>query len=135
MTETARQRIDKWLWYARVVKTRSMAAKLVESSRVRLNRIRITKPSHPVKPEDVLTIAVGGNVRVLKVLVMGTRRGPAAEARLLYEDLSPEPPVSGESHISDGGGPGQRAPGAGRPTKKERRELEAIKGASDWTRG
>jgi ribosome-associated heat shock protein Hsp15 len=97
------QRLDKWLWFARIVKTRSLATALVSHGKVRVNRQKTVKPSHPVAPGDVLTIALRGGVRVLKVLEAGTRRGPAAEARLLYEDLSapsspatPATPASGK---------------------------------------
>jgi ribosome-associated heat shock protein Hsp15 len=93
------QRIDKWLWFARIVKTRSLAAALVSGGKVRVNRQKIAKPSHPVAPGDVLTIALRGHVRVLKLLDPGTRRGPAPEARLLYEDLAvphADRPPSGE---------------------------------------
>ena len=83
------QRIDRWLWFARIVKTRSLAAALVSGGKVRVNRHKIAKPSHPVAPGDVLTIALRGHVRVLKLLDPGTRRGPAPEARRLYEDLAP----------------------------------------------
>lgn len=83
------QRLDKWLWYARVVKTRSLAAALVTRGRVRVNRERIQKPSQTVKPGDVITASVSRDMRVLKVLLPGTRRGPASEAQTLYEDLSP----------------------------------------------
>ena len=82
------QRIDKWLWFARIVKTRSLAAALVGDGAVRVNRHKIAKPSHPVSPGDILTLAVRGRVQVVKVLLAGERRGPAAEARLLYEDLT-----------------------------------------------
>jgi ribosome-associated heat shock protein Hsp15 len=89
------QRIDKWLWFARVVKTRSLATTLVSRGAVRVNRQKISKPSHPVAPGDILTLAIGGRIRVLKVLAAGTRRGPVAEARLLHEDLSaPSPPAT-----------------------------------------
>ena len=96
------QRIDRWLWFARIVKTRSLAAALVSGGKVRVNRHKIAKPSHPVAPGDVLTIALRGHVRVLKLLDPGTRRGPAPEARRLYEDLAPPasdraPPADPES--------------------------------------
>jgi ribosome-associated heat shock protein Hsp15 len=68
-----------------------MAAELVEAGHVRLNRVRITKPGHVLRPEDVLTIAVGGYVRVLRVKDVGTRRGPFSQACQLYEDLTPAP--------------------------------------------
>ena len=87
-----RLRIDKWLWHARVLKTRTLAAKFVADGHVRLNGTRTLDPAKPVKPSDVLTIALERTVRVLKVVELGARRGPATEAQGLYEDLSPEPP-------------------------------------------
>lgn len=89
MSETA-QRIDKWMWFARLVKTRTLAAKLVEGGAVRVNRQKVAKPSHPVAPGDVLTVAVHGTVKVVRVEAIGSRRGPAPEARLLYADLGGE---------------------------------------------
>jgi ribosome-associated heat shock protein Hsp15 len=86
------QRIDKWLWFARITKTRSMAAALVGGGALRVNRQKITKPSHQVAPGDILTLAVGGRVQVVKVLDVGIRRGPAAKARLLYQDLNDPTP-------------------------------------------
>jgi ribosome-associated heat shock protein Hsp15 len=82
-----RQRIDKWLWHARVVKTRSDAASLVTSGHVRLNGVREKSPGHAVKPGDVLTIALDRTVRVLKVVGFAERRGDAPSARALYADL------------------------------------------------
>src|SRR5690554_1297907 len=83
------QRLDKWLWYARVTKSRTLAASLIEGGKVRVNRTRTDKPSHQVRAGDVITATVHRNVRVLKVLAPGTRRGPATEARSLYEELTP----------------------------------------------
>ena len=83
-----RQRLDKWLWFARVVKTRALAAKLVTAGHVRLNGARAAGPDKPVRPGDVLTIALERQVRVLKVVAPGERRGPYEDARHLYEDLS-----------------------------------------------
>jgi len=80
-------RLDKWLWYARIVKTRSLAAALVESGAVRVNATRVTKPATPVRVGDGLSFALGGQVRVLRVRALGLRRGPATEARALYDDL------------------------------------------------
>lgn len=79
------QRLDKWLWFARVLKSRTLAAELVERGKVRVNRVRVVKPSHTVREGDVLTINLRGQVLVLKVLAAGTRRGPPPEARHLYE--------------------------------------------------
>lgn len=84
--EAGRQRLDKWLWFARVVKTREAAACLVEAGHVRLNGQKLLKPGHAVKPGDVLTIALNARVRVLHVEALAERRGPAEAARLLYRE-------------------------------------------------
>jgi len=81
-----RQRVDKWLWFARIVKSRGLAAQLVEDGQVRLNRVKIAKPAHPVSEGDVLTLAVHGRIRVLRIKACAARRGPAASARLLYDE-------------------------------------------------
>jgi ribosome-associated heat shock protein Hsp15 len=83
-----RQRLDKWLWFARVAKTRALAARLVAEGHVRLNARRIETPAKAVGPGDVLTIARERQVRVLKVVSPGARRGGFAEASLLFEELS-----------------------------------------------
>jgi ribosome-associated heat shock protein Hsp15 len=85
-------RLDKWLWHARVVRTRSLAAKLVSEGHVRVNGGRADSPAKSVKAGDVLTIALERTVRVYRVVALGERRGPASEAQGLFEDLSPEPP-------------------------------------------
>jgi ribosome-associated heat shock protein Hsp15 len=82
-----RQRLDKWLWHARVVKARASAAALVEAGHVRLNGVRETAPGHSVKAGDVLTIGLDRGVRVLKVVGFSERRGDASTARVLYDDL------------------------------------------------
>ena len=82
-----KQRLDKFLWHARVVKARTSAAELVERGHVRINGVRETAPGHAVKPGDVLTIALDRSVRVLKVIGFSERRGDASAARTLYEDL------------------------------------------------
>jgi ribosome-associated heat shock protein Hsp15 len=82
------QRVDKWLWFARIVKSRSLAQALIEQGAVRVNRIKVVRSSAGIAPGDVVTVAVHDRVRVLKVLDEGRRRGPPAEARELYEDLS-----------------------------------------------
>lgn len=116
------QRLDKWLWFARVLKSRTLAATAVAEGRVRLNKARVVKPAQSVKPGDVLTIALREKVLILKVLDPGARRGPAAEARLLFEDLSPAVPPRAAQHSQ-----GQRPPGAGRPSKRDRREIDRLK--------
>jgi ribosome-associated heat shock protein Hsp15 len=87
----ARQRLDKWLWFTRVAKTRSLAAKLVTDGHVRVNSQRVEAAAKAVKPGDVVTVALERTVRVMKVLAAGERRGPAAEAQALYADLTPSP--------------------------------------------
>jgi ribosome-associated heat shock protein Hsp15 len=83
-----RQRIDKWLWHARVVRTRSDAAALVEAGRVRINGRRNTAAGQPVRIGDVLTLALDRSVRVLEVAGFHERRGQAPAARTLYRDLT-----------------------------------------------
>ena len=87
----ARQRLDKWLWFARVIKSRTGAAKLVAAGHVRVNAARADNPAKSVRPGDVLTVALDRQVRVLRILAPGLRRGPYEEARLLYEDLTERP--------------------------------------------
>jgi len=82
-----RQRLDKWLWHARVVKARTSAAALVEEGHVRINGVREKAPGHAVKLGDVVTVALDRGVRVLKVAGFSERRGDAAAARVLYDDL------------------------------------------------
>jgi ribosome-associated heat shock protein Hsp15 len=81
------RRIDQWLWFARLAKTRTLAATLVADGAVRINKTRIAKPSHPVCPGDTLVFAHAGRVRVLTVVAIGKRRGPAAEAVTLYSEI------------------------------------------------
>ena len=84
-----RQRIDKWLWHARVVKARSSAAALVASGHVRVNGERERSPGHGIKIGDVLTVALDRTVRVMKVEAFGERRGDAQAARGLYTEALP----------------------------------------------
>jgi ribosome-associated heat shock protein Hsp15 len=86
-----RQRLDKWLWHARVVKARTSAAALVEAGHVRINGVRETAPGHSVRAGDVLTIGLDRGVRVLKVVGFSERRGDASAARVLYDDLQDRP--------------------------------------------
>jgi ribosome-associated heat shock protein Hsp15 len=83
-----RQRIDKWLWHARIVCTRSAAAALTEAGHVRLNGVRMDAPSHAVRIGDVVTLALDRSVRVVKVEGFCERRGQASAARALYRDMT-----------------------------------------------
>lgn len=120
------QRLDKWLWFVRVIKTRTQAAGLVTDGKVRVNRERVDKPSQPVRPGDVVTVTVRGHVRVLKMVAAGERRGPPPEAQALYQDLTPPSVGRGERAPGSLAGTGVRAPGQGRPTKKERRQIDRL---------
>ncbi len=86
--DAASLRVDKWLWHSRLVKSRTIAATLIESGALRINRQKTTKPAAPVRPGDILTFFHAGRVHTVEVLALGKRRGPASEARLLYADLS-----------------------------------------------
>jgi ribosome-associated heat shock protein Hsp15 len=118
-----RQRIDKWLWHARVVRTRTAAAALTTAGGVRLNGERVAAASRPVKAGDVVTIALDRTVRIMKVTGFAERRGDADAARLLYEDLTPMSPRAAVEP-----GVAEREPGSGRPTKQERRATDRLLG-------
>ena len=122
-----RQRIDKWLWHARVVRTRSAAAALVDSGHARINGQRVDAASRAVRVGDVVTVALDRSVRVLKVLGFAERRGSAEVARVLAEDLQPPP----ASSFSPSSAVARRAPGAGRPTKRERRAIDRLHDGED----
>lgn len=118
-----KQRLDKWLFFSRAVKSRTLAQKLIESGAIRVNSERTERTDHKVGPGDVLTMTVHTRLLVWRILDAGERRGPATEAATLYEDLSP-PPVPREA------GPlpqAVREAGAGRPTKKERRDIDRLR--------
>jgi len=83
-------RLDKWLWQARFYKERALAAQQIEKGRIRINGQRMNKPGHAVRAGDVLTFAQGDAIRVIRVLHLGVRRGPATEAQGLYVDLEAE---------------------------------------------
>ena len=84
------RRLDRWLWYARFCKTRALATRLCQAGKVRVNRMRVRKPHYSVRVGHVLTFAQGRDIRVVRVLALGERRGPATEARALYEDMRPD---------------------------------------------
>jgi ribosome-associated heat shock protein Hsp15 len=123
-TTVATLRLDKWLWHARMFRTRSLATKFCTDGRIRIDGRVIEKAHYPVKPGDVLTFAHGRDVKVLRIAALGVRRGPATEARTLYEDLS-EPPVP--KSAAETTAP-ERDPGSGRPTKAHRRAVDRLIG-------
>jgi ribosome-associated heat shock protein Hsp15 len=120
--QEGRQRVDRWLWNARVVRTRVLAARLAASGHVRVNGQRIDAPGRALRVGDVLTIALSARVKVLRVLAFAERRGGAEQASRLYDDLSP-PPEPAPSLLASP----RRDPGAGRPTKRERRAVERVR--------
>ncbi len=83
------QRLDVWLWHARMTKSRTLASKLIDEGKIRVNRVKIAKSSHNIKPGDVITAVFHGKPRVLRVRLLSKRRGPPAEARVLYDDIAP----------------------------------------------
>ena len=85
------QRLDKWLWCARFFKTRALAARFCDDGRLRVSGQVTHKAHYAVRPGDVLTFPLGPHIRVIKIAELADRRGPPAEARLLYEDLAPPP--------------------------------------------
>ena len=89
MTKQDSLRVDKYLCFARFFKTRSLATKRANGGRIRINRNKIKKSSDTVRVGDILTFAQGNEIRVIRVLNLGTRRGPAQEAQSLYEDITP----------------------------------------------
>jgi ribosome-associated heat shock protein Hsp15 len=116
-----RQRIDKWLWHARVVRARTSAAELANEGHVRLNGLKIGAASQPVKSGDVITVALDRRVRILKVRGFAERRGSAEAAQALFEDLTAPPEPTAEAEPPSG-----REAGSGRPTKRDRRALDRL---------
>lgn len=118
-------RIDKWLWHARFFKTRTLAQNFVTGGNVRVNTQRVEKANYSVKPGDVLTF-VRGYVRVIEIVALTDKRGPASAAQALYNDMSPPPPKNDDP---DRPAPvAKRDSGAGRPTKRERRDIDRLRG-------
>ena len=115
-------RLDKWLWAARVFKTRSIAATACDGGKVDVND-QSAKPAKALRPGDVIRVTLPlGRRRILKVATLGDRRGSATLARTLYEDLTPpEPPRPRWAR------PPARLQGAGRPTKRERRAIDRLR--------
>ena len=127
MTEDARAlRLDKWLWYARFFKTRANATLAISSGRFRLDGEVMSKPHRAAVLGQVLTFLQGDRVRVIRIVELGTRRGPASEAIELYEDLSPPAETRRETAATARKFESRDA-GAGRPTKRDRRVTQQLK--------
>ena len=116
-------RIDKWLWAARFFKTRSLASTACDGGKVDVND-EAAKPARKVRAGDLIRVSLPrGHRRILKVAAIGERRGSAEAAKTLFEDLTPpEPPRPRQAP------PPRREAGTGRPTKRERREIERLRG-------
>ena len=110
-------RIDKWLWHARVVKTRTLARKLVEAGKVRVNRDKERSASRQVRPGDVLTIVLERRILVYEIVAIASRRGPFVEASRLYLDRSPDAPSSPVAVDT-----------VPKPDKRQRRALSQLRG-------
>ena len=120
-------RLDKWLWYSRFFKTRTQATKFIQSGKLRINGDITNKPHRTATIGMVLTFPQINHVRVIKILEISQRRGPAAEAMALYEDLSPVISAPNKRNKIRDVDFERRATGTGRPTKKQRREIERLK--------
>lgn len=121
-------RLDRWLFFSRLVKSRSLAAKLIETGHVRVNGEKTHQAKRAIGPGDVLTLTLPHDrispVKIVKVLACGTRRGPAPEAQTLYEDMTPPPPPKEDKALTAS----RFAPSPGRkPTKHERQGLQRMK--------
>ncbi|MCB9707037.1 MAG: RNA-binding S4 domain-containing protein [Myxococcales bacterium] len=116
-------RLDKWLWAARCYKTRGLATEACTAGHVKVNG-ESAKPAKSVRPGDEIHVRISGWTRILVVVGLSDRRGPATVARELYEDRSPPPPPRDESMPALP----QRERGAGRPSKRERRKIEDLRG-------
>ncbi|MDB5472854.1 MAG: RNA-binding protein [Devosia sp.] len=122
-----KERLDKWLFYARALKSRTLAQKIIETGAIRVNGEKTERSDLKVGAGDVLTMVLHGRILVWRIIDPGERRGPASEAQGLYQDLSP-PPLPREQLSPYDAAIAQRPEGAGRPTKKERREIDRLHG-------
>ncbi len=124
--DVTERRIDQWLFYSRLVKSRSLAGRMVESGKLRVNKVKISKPSSLVRKGDVITSMINRDLKVIEVLELGVRRGPASEAEQLYNDITPKEPLRPKPGRFSAKTP-SRPQGEGRPTKKDRRKYDSIK--------
>lgn len=120
-----KERLDRFLFFSRAVKSRTLAQKIIETGAIRINSDKTVRSDHKVGAGDVLTMSLHGRVLVWRIIDPGTRRGPASEAQGLYEDMSP-PALPKAERSPYEAAIAERAPGAGRPTKKERRDTDRL---------
>lgn len=124
----SRQRIDKWLFFARMAKSRSLAQHYVQNGSVRVNGERVSQPSFGIKAGDRIELFLERRDLILVVRSPGERRGPFEEAKLLYEDLTPPPDETKRLTLFE---QALRAPGSGRPTKRDRRAIDRLTSDED----
>ncbi len=120
-----KERLDRFLFFSRAVKSRTLAQKIIESGAIRINSDKTDRSDHKVGAGDVLTMSIHGRILIWRILDPGTRRGPASEAQGLYEDMSP-PMLPKAERSPYEAAIAERLPGAGRPTKKERRDTDRL---------
>ncbi len=120
-------RLDKWLWYGRFFKTRSAATKAISGGRFRLDGVVMNKPHRQALCGQVLTFIQGDRIRVIKIMALGSRRGPATEASSLFEDLRPASDIPSKTRKVMQPDFESRSKGSGRPTKLQRRETDRLK--------
>jgi len=121
-----KERLDKFLFFSRALKSRTLAQKVIETGAIRVNSERTVKSDLKVGAGDVLTMALHNRIVIWRILDCGVRRGPAPEAALLYEDISPAPLPKEERTVFEQV-IGERVAGSGRPTKKERRDTDKLR--------
>ena len=129
-TPIRKERLDRFLFFARAVKSRTLAQKIIESGAIRVNSEKTDRTDLKVGAGDVLTMALHNRIVVWRILDCGSRRGPASEAQGLYEDISP-PPVPKRDLSPYDAAIAERPSGAGRPTKKERRDTDKLLSRDD----
>ena len=127
-TPLRKERLDRFLFFSRAVKSRTLAQKIIESGAIRVNSEKTERTDFKVGAGDVLTMSLHNRIVVWRILDCGTRRGPASEAQTLYEDISPPPVPKAELSPYDAA-IAERPAGAGRPTKKERRDTDRLRGS------
>ncbi|GAA6211612.1 RNA-binding S4 domain-containing protein [Hyphomicrobiales bacterium 4NK60-0047b] len=124
--DVTERRIDQWLFYSRLVKSRSLAGRLVEAGKLRVNKVKVSKPSSLVRKGDVITSMINRDLKIIEILELGVRRGPASEAKELYNDITPKEAPRPKPGRFIAKTP-SRPKGEGRPTKKDRRKYDSIK--------
>jgi len=125
-----KERLDRFLFFSRAVKSRTLAQKIIEAGAIRVNSEKTDRTDYKVGAGDVLTMSLHGRILVWRILDPGTRRGPASEAQGLYEDISPPMPPKAERSPYDAA-IAERPLGSGRPTKRERRETDRLRDFDD----